>query len=108
MRKVVVFPAPLGPRKPKISPRCTAKSTPRTASTLVTLRLRLDLNDLRRPLTSIIDESPGAQGNPGMASGGNGDEHRARSVMAHRDPKRAGLVRQSAIQRRSWPAPAGR
>ena len=33
MRRVVVLPAPLGPRKPAISPRRTARSTPRTAST---------------------------------------------------------------------------
>src|SRR3984957_5448320 len=30
---VVVLPAPLGPRKPKVSPLVTAKSMPRTAST---------------------------------------------------------------------------
>ena len=29
---VVVFPAPLGPRKPKVSPLLTSKSIPRTAS----------------------------------------------------------------------------
>src|SRR5947209_10032167 len=29
---VVVFPAPLGPRKPNTSPVATSKSTPRTAS----------------------------------------------------------------------------
>ena len=29
---VVDFPAPLGPRNPKVSPACTSKSTPRTAS----------------------------------------------------------------------------
>ena len=32
MRSVVVFPAPFGPRKPKISPCCTSMLTPRTAS----------------------------------------------------------------------------
>src|ERR1700694_354013 len=31
MRKVVVFPAPLGPKKPKTSPRCTSRSSPSTA-----------------------------------------------------------------------------
>src|ERR1017187_2464862 len=31
MRSVVVLPAPLGPRKPKISPRFTSILTPRTA-----------------------------------------------------------------------------
>src|SRR5262245_34264655 len=30
---VVDFPAPFGPRKPKVSPRLTVKSMPRTAST---------------------------------------------------------------------------
>ncbi len=33
MRRVVVFPAPLGPRNPKISPGATEMVTPRTAST---------------------------------------------------------------------------
>ena len=32
MRTVVVFPAPLGPRNPTISPCATSKETPRTAS----------------------------------------------------------------------------
>src|SRR2546425_12946542 len=31
MRSVVVFPAPLGPRNPKTSPRCTSRSSPSTA-----------------------------------------------------------------------------
>ena len=38
IRSVVVLPAPFGPRKPKISPSATARSTPRTASTVVVLR----------------------------------------------------------------------
>ena len=33
IRSVVVLPAPFGPRKPKISPVPTSRSTPRTAST---------------------------------------------------------------------------
>src|SRR4051812_26893186 len=33
MRSVVVFPAPLGPRKPTISPASTSRSTPTTART---------------------------------------------------------------------------
>src|SRR5262249_10080935 len=74
IRRVVVFPAPLGPRKPKISARSTAKSTPRTASTLVTLRRRLVLYDLRRPLTSII-ETP--RSGRGAAEDRNGGELRA-------------------------------
>src|ERR1700682_1394440 len=31
MRSVVVFPAPLGPRNPKTSPRCTSRSSASTA-----------------------------------------------------------------------------
>src|SRR2546422_7978996 len=46
MRIVVVLPAPLGPRKPTISPRSTRKEIPATASTAPKL--------LVRPLTSII------------------------------------------------------
>ena len=34
IRTVVDLPAPLGPRKPKTSPRRTSRSTPRTASTV--------------------------------------------------------------------------
>src|SRR5689334_23893842 len=49
-RRVVVLPAPLGPRKPTISPSATVRSTPRTAST-VRLRLR---NVRARPSASII------------------------------------------------------
>jgi hypothetical protein len=30
---VVDLPAPFGPRNPNVSPACTSKSTPRTAST---------------------------------------------------------------------------
>lgn len=33
MRRVVVFPAPLGPRRPTISPAATVMSMERTAST---------------------------------------------------------------------------
>src|SRR5258706_14575744 len=49
IRSVVVLPAPLGPRNPKISPWRTARSTPATASTA---RLR-DLKVRRSPLVSI-------------------------------------------------------
>src|SRR5579859_5803248 len=49
MRSVVVLPAPLGPRKPNISPAFTARSTPATASTM---RLP-DLKVRRRPCVSI-------------------------------------------------------
>src|SRR5688572_5636718 len=45
MRTVVVLPAPLGPRKPKSSPRETSRSIPRTAS-IPPLKVRL------RPLAS--------------------------------------------------------
>src|SRR5256886_15394709 len=49
MRRVVVLPAPFGPRKPKISPRLTSRSTPATASTC----RRRDLKTRRRPRVSI-------------------------------------------------------
>ena len=39
MRIMVDLPAPFGPRKPKISPDCTRRSTPRTALT-TPVRLR--------------------------------------------------------------------
>ena len=38
MRKVVVFPAPLGPRSPKISPRLTSNEVSATATKLPNLR----------------------------------------------------------------------
>src|SRR5205823_1252477 len=50
MRRVVVFPAPLGPRKPKISPAAIRRSTPATASTSP---LRV-LKTRRRPRVSIM------------------------------------------------------
>src|SRR6188472_2541527 len=50
IRRVVVLPAPFGPRKPKISPAPMLRSTPRTASTS---DLR-DLNVRRRSRVSII------------------------------------------------------
>src|SRR5947208_15600688 len=50
MRKVVVLPAPFGPRKPTISPSPTVRSTPRTASTV---RLRL-LKVRASPRASMI------------------------------------------------------
>src|SRR6478672_3686466 len=50
IRRVVVLPAPFGPRKPTISPSSTVRSTPRTAST-VRFRLR---NVRARPSASII------------------------------------------------------
>src|SRR6185503_2108598 len=43
---VVDFPAPFGPRKPRMSPRFTEKETPSTA--------RFEPYVLTRPLTSII------------------------------------------------------
>src|ERR1039458_9519391 len=49
IRSVVVLPAPLGPRKPKIAPRETAKLTPLTASTAP----RRDANRLRRSCASM-------------------------------------------------------
>src|SRR6188472_4825135 len=50
MRRVVVFPAPLGPRKPKISPAFTWRSTPATASTAPVRDLKVRL----RSAVSII------------------------------------------------------
>src|SRR6476620_8339444 len=50
IRRVVVLPAPFGPRKPNISPEPMLRSTPRTASTS---ELR-DLNVRRRSRVSII------------------------------------------------------
>ena len=50
MRRVVVLPAPFGPRKPTISPSSTVRSTPRTACTV---RLRL-VKSRARPLASMI------------------------------------------------------
>src|SRR5262245_35723197 len=41
MRSVVVLPAPFGPRKPKISPVPTSRSTPRTASTTLLRALKV-------------------------------------------------------------------
>src|SRR5450759_293047 len=53
MRSVVVLPAPFGPRNPKISPECTVRSTPATASTD---RLR-DLKTRRSPRVSITSST---------------------------------------------------
>ena len=50
IRSVVVLPAPLGPRKPKISPASTVRSTPRTASTVDLRALKVR----RRSSVSII------------------------------------------------------
>src|SRR5262245_6504075 len=58
IRSVVVFPAPLGPRKPKISPGSTARSTPRTASTVLFRRPWRDRKDLVSPWVSIIMAKP--------------------------------------------------
>src|SRR5436190_4656140 len=96
IRSVVVLPAPLGPRKPKISPRCTAKSTPRTASTLVTLRRRLVLNVLRKPLASII-EPPVCGAGRGAAEGRRRYSPgltRDRDVMSRRQARCADPVTQ--------------
>src|SRR5690554_6519004 len=48
---VVVLPAPLGPRKPKMSPCFTEKETSRTASTR--LRVKPRRNSFRKPSTTI-------------------------------------------------------
>src|SRR5579872_1780037 len=72
IRRVVVLPAPFGPRKPKISPAWTSRSMPATAST-DPLR---DLKTRRRPrteitagaviATGILDKPTGAR-RPGLA-----------------------------------------
>src|SRR5579859_8058366 len=54
MRSIVVFPAPLGPRKPKISPFWTCKSTPLRASTWTLLRSLMVLKLFHRASTSMI------------------------------------------------------
>ena len=50
IRRVVVLPAPFGPRKPTISPASTVRSTPRTACTVRFLLV----NVRARPLASMI------------------------------------------------------
>src|SRR5258708_37163236 len=50
-RRVVVFPAPFGPRRPKISPLFTSKVTPSRACTVPRF---LSWNDLARSCTSIM------------------------------------------------------
>src|SRR6266513_3932907 len=72
MRSVVVLPAPLGPRNPKISPRITFRSTPTTASTV---RLRV-LKMRRRPRVSItasglLSPIPGDFAGRGLLAAGN-------------------------------------
>ena len=50
IRRVVVLPAPFGPRKPTISPASTVRSTPRTACTVRLLLVKVRA----RPLASMI------------------------------------------------------
>src|SRR5215212_1910123 len=80
---VVVLPAPLGPRRPKISPSWTSKLTPRAASTLPYRLWRSRTMTLAAMLFQTITGprprasgrrqknrwSPGARG-PGPGSGG--------------------------------------
>src|SRR5207245_6846142 len=54
MRSVVVLPAPFGPRKPKISPDLTVRSTPATASTTCLRVLKTRLS----PWVSIAPSTP--------------------------------------------------
>ena len=72
MRSVVVLPAPFGPRKPTISPGCTVRSMPRTASTVP----RLVLKDFARPLASII----GSRSADGECDGAGGPDDAAIGV----------------------------
>src|SRR5438132_8958893 len=61
MRRVVVLPAPFGPRKPTISPISTRKEMPRTASTApkVFRRSRTSIIGWPMPLRGI--SNPGEQ-----------------------------------------------
>src|SRR5215212_1028034 len=72
MRSVVVLPAPLGPRKPTISPASTSRSTPTTACTSC-LRLRnvrarprawITSASIRRGYDTSRPHSPTADGSP--------------------------------------------
>src|ERR1700682_48634 len=56
-RRVVVLPAPLGPRKPKTSPASTRRSTPATAST----GPARERNVRRSPCVSITTIPPDLQ-----------------------------------------------
>ena len=58
MLMVVDLPAPFGPRKPKVSPGSTRKSTPRTASTSPYRFSRPDDLDGRRALLNHGDIPP--------------------------------------------------
>src|SRR6476646_4911104 len=53
MRMLVVLPAPLGPRKPKISPGCTSRSMPATAGTPLKLLLKFSTHRDIRLLLSL-------------------------------------------------------
>ena len=58
MRKVVVLPAPLGPSRPKISPRFTSKVVSATATKLPNVRER----SRARIGTSPVSSRPGSSG----------------------------------------------
>src|SRR3982750_1839102 len=79
MRSVVVLPAPLGPRKPNISPGITWRSTPTTASMV---RLRV-LKIRRRPRVSItasglLSPIPGDFARRGLLAA---DQHRPEGLL---------------------------
>src|SRR5438045_6409477 len=56
MRRVVVFPAPFGPRTPKISPRSTRRSMPFTATNFERLSgsRRSRCQTVRRPFSNTL------------------------------------------------------
>src|SRR5918997_6785037 len=66
MRIVVVLPAPLGPRKPNTSPRCTVKSTPSTA----TSRPKRLLSAVALMSGASPADASGAGAGPGTGAGG--------------------------------------
>src|SRR5512136_2007238 len=65
MRMVVVFPAPFGPRKPRISPFSTRNETPSTAVARPYLLVRLSTSIIRLLLPFSCPQVA-----PGPAAGG--------------------------------------
>ena len=82
IRTVVDLPAPLGPRNPKISPRRTSRSTPRTASTVAST----PVNVLARA-TALIALGSSAD-MPGSGSSGR-EEGRSSAVTTRPTVHRA-------------------
>src|SRR3954452_709975 len=64
IRIVVVFPAPFGPRKPKISPRCSSKETLSTIvlSPMIFVRVvavSVGVSFIRAPLPGLVPAAHG-------------------------------------------------